>query len=155
MTETFSTTRQYLEMVAGQMPRSFERFVLQHGEEHQPHTTKCLHRGKMKECFMNAYRLVDRSNGALWYCEGFAWSIIPVLHAWAVDKDGNVFEPTWRDIGISYFGIAFKMEFVRDTILRRGRYGVIDDMENRFELITKTPPVSQWKETLKPCRPQS
>jgi hypothetical protein len=89
-------------------------------------------RGAIKQCFMNAYQLLHMPG--LSYCEGFAMGVIPMLHAWMIDEEGNVIDPTWQD-GVEYFGIELPTEFVIATVLTRGAYGVLDNMEMGFPLL--------------------
>jgi hypothetical protein len=87
-----------------------------------------IDQGEMKMCFKNASEL------ALWnpryiYCEGYAMPgtiPLPMHHGWCIDTEtGLVVDPTWED-GFNYFGVPFKTEFVRQELLRREQYGVID-----------------------------
>ena len=59
---------------------------------------------KIRDCFRNAYIMLQKPE--LEYVEGIAYSgIMPVHHAWNVDKDGNVVDVTWRTRGkLSKFG---------------------------------------------------
>lgn len=60
------------------------------------------------QCYQNAYRLMD--NRSMTYCEGYAAIKglgIPIAHAWVVDSDGFVIDPTWKD-GTEYFGVRFE-----------------------------------------------
>ena len=69
-----------------------------------------LHRAKPKRCFDNAFRIALK-NASLKYCEGFACSIIPVEHAWLVDQDGSVIDPTWWRLQPRpqhYFGVVIQ-----------------------------------------------
>lgn len=54
-------------------------------------------KGRLKECFRNAYRkAIDHPE--LTYVEGYATvNGLPVHHAWLLDPDGNVQDPTWRE----------------------------------------------------------
>jgi hypothetical protein len=115
---------------------SIEDFVLKNGKQYD-YAVSGVRKGKMKECFMNAYHLVQR-DPSLTYVEGYAKTKnlpIAVLHAWAVDKDGNVHDPTWED-GSSYFGVSFSRDFVEETIVSKGTYGVIDNYEQGFPLLS-------------------
>jgi len=115
--------------------RSIEDFVLKCGRDMGARSPlSCgIPRGTPKQCFCNAYRHVIA--GKLEYCEGFATSgIMPVLHAWLIDLDGNVIDPTWED-GVEYYGVQFDTEFVVRTVLARGCYGVIDNWELKWPLL--------------------
>ena len=63
-----------------------------------------------KQCFVNAARLVGRYP-RLTYVEGFAYREtvgLPIHHAWAVDEDRQVVDPTWDDpVDCSYWGVPF------------------------------------------------
>ncbi len=89
-------------------------------------------RGRKRECFKNAYELTARN--LLGYCEGFAMGVIPVLHAWVVDRDGNVIDPTWAD-GAEYFGIEFKRDDVIRVALKTEYYGMMDNPGMRHFLL--------------------
>lgn len=113
----------------------FEEFVLKNGREFSNHQKKKIKRGKMKECFRNAFHYACDFD--LIYVEGFATFsglALPVLHAWCVDKEGNVFDPTWKE-GDEYYGVPFEMDYVRKTILQRKKFGIIDNYEQGFPLL--------------------
>jgi hypothetical protein len=62
-----------------------------------------------KQCFVNAARLVGRFR-TLTYVEGYAYreGLFPMHHAWAVDADRSVVDPTWRDPELcAYWGVPF------------------------------------------------
>jgi hypothetical protein len=114
-------------------------FILQNGQEcfpqefnfelypHVPRTKR--------ECFRNAYHLAEMHD--LIYVEGIANDIIPVQHAWCVDINCNVIDPTWdHPETCSYFGVLFDLSFVSKTIFKRRMFGVIDNVEHRFPLLT-------------------
>lgn len=72
------------------------------------------HRGAYKECYRNAF-WAALTDDRLVYCEGYAAGIIPVAHAWCVERSTKkVVEVTWDD-GEQYFGIPLKFEFVRQV----------------------------------------
>ena len=90
-------------------------------------------KGKMKDCYRNAYLLADAFSD-LTYCEGYAMGIIPVLHAWCIDSEGQVIDNTWPD-GSEYYGVRFKFWFVTDTIFRHRCWGVIDNWQDKWPLL--------------------
>jgi len=89
-----------------------------------------------KACFGNALMLARLSEG-LHYCEGFATSIIPVMHAWCVTDDGVVVDPTWRenvtDHAPIYFGLVMDNMKVAARTLRQGCYGIMANFEGNEE----------------------
>ena len=92
----------------------------------------------MRACFKNAFNLLTVRDD-LTYVEGYAFWFLPVLHAWCVDAAGNVVDPTWDDPqDRRYFGVPFDRDFVFATAKERERYGVIENPEMNFPLITRT-----------------
>jgi hypothetical protein len=106
--------------------RSVESLVLRNGQFYRPQPLPAEYkRGKIKECFYNAYKLSWNKN--LTYVEGFAnGALVPVQHAWCVDAAGNVIDNTWPDCGTVYYGVALDKQFVDRVVLETGTYGVLD-----------------------------
>lgn len=86
--------------------------------------------GPEGNCYQNAYYLALK-NRKFTYVEGLANYC---EHAWCVDREGKVVEPTWSKdlrIGNEYFGIAFNLDWMGEKFFdyyrRTGsyRYGVI------------------------------
>ncbi|MGN6556067.1 MAG: hypothetical protein ACTHLW_20350 [Verrucomicrobiota bacterium] len=132
--------------------RSISEFVLNHGRHWKPRALPDeIKPGKMRECFKNAADLAlgfHRNNYI--YCEGYALSIIPVMHAWCVDLEGNVIDPTWTprtgamiDTGREYFGVAIKSAYLSEALLKQKYYGLIDAWQSKWPLLTA--PVADWK----------
>ncbi|MFA5355295.1 MAG: anti-CBASS Acb1 family protein [Candidatus Paceibacterota bacterium] len=90
---------------------------------------KDVKKGKMKGCYRNA-ALLAMENDNYTYCEGIAYSKaingFPFNHAFCIDKEGNVVDPTWKD-GTAYFGVPFSTDFLRKTIVETGIWGLIPD----------------------------
>jgi len=88
-----------------------------------------------KECFKNAFD-VSLKNKDLIYVEGFAQpeGLITLLHAWCSTKDGKVIDPTWER-GEFYYGIPFSTECVLETVIKREKYGILDNWEMGFPLL--------------------
>jgi hypothetical protein len=129
---------------------SIEGFVLKHGREWKP-TPKLqrefrVHRGNIKECFRNA-SMAALSDRCLTYVEGFALSVIPVLHAWCVTARGEVVELTWEEAGSEYYGIPFKKEFLRSELLKSRNYGLIDQWKTGWPLLRGKYPKEEWLKT--------
>lgn len=131
----------YLEAVAKIMAgeklkySSFEEFVLRNGRQFY-FACPISKVGKPKECFKNAYLLAE--NKGLIYVEGYAITKgvpVPTLHAWCIDKNDAVYDPTWKD-GIDYFGVPFDINYVRKTMLKTRVFGVIDNIKMGFPLLT-------------------
>jgi len=114
-----------------------EDFLLKEGYhmgDRSPRSDK-IRRGKMKECFRNAY-LLALSRPYMTYCEGYAVGngLMPVMHAWCIDENGQVVDVTWKD-GKDYFGVPFKISYVSRIIRAKNSYGIIDNWEQRWPLL--------------------
>ncbi len=113
----------------------FEDFILRNGKEFKVSKEK-IKLGKIRECFRNAFYLAD-NGGKYVYVEGYATTKgnpLPVLHAWCINQDSEVVDPTWED-GDEYFGTSFDLNYVRKVILKRKKFGVLDNYEMRFPLL--------------------
>lgn len=118
-------------------------FVREHGRPYEAQEfPKCYRRGKFGVCFANAYRLANRHK--LTYVEGYAINEItshPVLHAWCIDGQNRVLDPTWGTAEL-YFGIPFRLQYLRKVIAERKErlgddhyYGLLDDWQSSHPLI--------------------
>lgn len=103
------------------------KFLHEHGREYQ---TMAKHEFKapLGLCFKNAAKLVQAQEGLV-YCEGFAVAgdLFPMMHAWAVDQEGHIVDPTWNNGG-HYFGVKFTEEFILKSMLRTKSYGVFNGL---------------------------
>ena len=131
----------YLEQAAGlQQPRvaraglsdSVQSLLLKDGQPyHMDAQTFAGPRRKLKECYKNAASAA-LDDPDLTYVEGVVSVMgIPIDHAWNVDKAGNVRDPTFPNgnhLG-GYFGIPFKTDYLRKTLLKNERYGLLDMMQ--------------------------
>jgi hypothetical protein len=90
------------------------------------------------------------------YVEGYAMGVIPVHHAWCVDKDGNVIDTTWSatervpgtmraKVGTWYFGVEFDLGYVCSCRYRSKHDCVIDNWKLGFELLKGLVPEEKWK----------
>jgi hypothetical protein len=81
-----------------------------------------------KACFMNATHEAI-ANPWLTYVEGYvAVYGVPIQHAWLVDVDGTVVDPTLTDDGrvLGYFGVPFITAYVHKAVKLNKLYGVLD-----------------------------
>jgi len=113
-----------------------EDFVLQHGCFFTPKPLPKNRRPMMlKECFNNAFHVAVCNKSRYRYCEGFAAGVIPVHHAWLIDAEGNVIDPTWasRDCGVgdSYYGVELDLLEVAFT-RKEGTSSLLGDYMRRF-----------------------
>ncbi|WP_313555830.1 hypothetical protein [Agrobacterium cavarae] len=105
--------------------------VFKHGRPFKPSVGRSpwLKRGKPRDCFNNATAYAVVRDDVL-YAEGYAVGpelVMPVQHAWLVDRKGQVIDPTWIDVGDhAYFGIAFDRGFpVEQLAANGGQAGVL------------------------------
>jgi hypothetical protein len=121
------------------------KFKLQNARDYAigPHSYS-LPRGEPKQCYMNATHLALELPH-LTYVEGnISMMGIPIEHAWCVDEEGAVVDPTIApglkdgsfDRVSDYFGIPFRTDYVRKASLRNGVYGMLDYV-NAQETLTK------------------
>lgn len=101
--------------------------IIEYGREY--HVTDRTFEGKRgtpQSCYANAGRLALEGDG-LTYVEGYVtFAGIPIEHAWVIDGDGNVIEPTLKPEGVvGYYGVAFDTNFLRLTVLRTKMWGII------------------------------
>lgn len=126
--------RSYLEQLdtfAGDTRRSLEyadtspyRLVLEYGVGGEVRDWPDHKRGPSKECFANAGRLA-LSHPEYTYVEGWAFSFIPVHHAWVLDERGRIIETTWPTPGDDYLGIRVRYETLSEIVLKTKYWGLL------------------------------
>lgn len=97
---------------------------------------KSIRKGRNGYCFANATRLALSHPKYLVYCEGYAFGVFPVHHAWCVTRRGTVIDPTWNDsIQHQYYGVPIKHSYLTGSIRDYGVYGVIDLWKEGFPIL--------------------
>lgn len=113
-------------------------FLLRHGRDFSWRPLPpSLRRGLPRQCFLNAMLLAFRSPRYI-YVEGLARPPevnMSVEHAWCVDREGFVADPTWTE-GTDYFGVPFRTKYLKKVALERKSSGVLYNPEMRFPLFT-------------------
>ena len=73
-------------------------------------------KSKERECFMNC-AVVAKIVPHLEYYEGWACPFIPVRHAWLVNKEGEVIDPTYclvnKELNFDYFGMRIPKDKIK------------------------------------------
>lgn len=85
-------------------------------------------RGQPKQCYRQARALALDQPERFIYVEGYAFheSPVPIHHAWCVDKNGNVADPTWAYTERAiYCGVAFVHEALNEKIYNLNEWGFL------------------------------
>jgi len=124
---------------------SMEDFVYKNGQSFKARKLpKNIKLGTMKECYRNA-ALLAIDNAKYYYVEGYALGVIPVMHAWCIDKNKCVIDPTWPD-GKEYFGVVFKKTYLFKYVEKYKRYNIIDNYQHRWPLLKLNKNI--WREII-------
>jgi hypothetical protein len=118
------------------------RFVAVYGENYVPSPLpEDITPGKPKCCFANAFRLAREAPERFRYIEGYATldtgPNMPARHAWCIDKDGRVVDPTWVQIAgepLAYRGVALPLDLVQPYAFDFSR-GTLDALGDRMEVV--------------------
>ena len=132
---------------------STDDFVLQNGQIHIPQKFDFTKfegiPSTPRECFRNAWYLAESYD--LIYVEGMAHGVFPTLHAWCIDSNLNVYDPTWKNPEESmYYGVRFNDEYINKKMLETGFFGVIDNTIQNYPLLTGVDKDFAWVECMKP-----
>lgn len=83
--------------------------------------------GPIRQCYENAGALaLERPE--LTYVEGYAYppGLIPVHHAWCVDRQGRVIDNTLASAAHSeYFGVPVSRDHLYETVGQRKHWGIL------------------------------
>jgi hypothetical protein len=106
-----------------------KQYVAAYGEEFKAQPLpEDVRKGVPNECYKNASLLIMERDD-LTYAEGFASKEpggLAVLHAWAVDSDGNVIDPTLPDPEAwYYFGVKYDRKKYMKSLFKQKLYGVL------------------------------
>ena len=82
-------------------------------------------------CYYNCYASVEASPKQFTYCEGYAIPEnvgIPISHAWLLNEEGLIVEPTLKSLAIEYYGIPFESAWlIKHIENRKGKdYSLIE-----------------------------
>jgi hypothetical protein len=126
---------------------SMHGFVLEHGRRFAPSPLPARYGRPLgnRLCFANSWRMA-RKHG-LTYVEGFAISVMPVLHAWNVDHEGRVLDFTWpQEVASDYYGIEFSTAFVlRYHSTHQRSVCLLDDWQNEWPIISGKYRPEEWR----------
>ena len=123
---THQSVANYLQFIAGYSPQA--KFLQAHGVAFTPneHSYKGK-RGKKHQCFANAAHEALNKNRI--YVEGYITCHgLPLEHAWTIDNEGNMFDPTLKppcDSIDGYFGVPFKTEYLAQCLVTNKVYGLL------------------------------
>ena len=111
--------------------RGFEELVLECGRVMEPKPLpKNIKQCQPSFCYANCQRLVLK-NRSLTYVEGYAMAegvSIPLHHAWLLDANGYVIDPTWETPGCCYLGIPLATSWVKSIWNSRKQKGRTDEL---------------------------
>ncbi|WP_125734700.1 hypothetical protein [Amycolatopsis sp. WAC 04197] len=100
-------------------------------------------RGPERMCYANAASYAESHD--LTYVEGYALTYVGFVcaHAWCVDADGRVHDPTWRDdVGVAYLGIPFSAGYARTFTEKFGSACLLHDAHlDEFRILREGLPV--------------
>lgn len=117
---------------AGDAPRSAAELLLAHGQGHRSPATETsrVTDGAAGACYETAFRLACAEN--LYYAEGYACPLavgVPLMHAWCLDADGAVVDPTWPDASqTAYLGVVLDMAIVAEVVAAQGVLVVLSNL---------------------------
>ncbi|MDJ0718464.1 MAG: hypothetical protein QNJ54_30270 [Prochloraceae cyanobacterium] len=96
--------------------QSFEELILKIGVDLKAiDLPEDIELGMPKSCYWNCQQIIKKQPDLI-YCEGYALIKevpLPFKHAWLINSDKKVIDPTWETPGLEYIGIPFNNKWVQ------------------------------------------
>jgi hypothetical protein len=128
-------------------------FVLKHGIPFEPRRMPREYSRwsrRAGKCYPSSLSLAIEEG--LLYVEGFAMDNLGIRdrrHAWCAEKTSNfVVDPTWRPVGLAYYGVIFDPEFVRRYFEAFG-YSILDNDSADPVILRGLIPEKVWRDGAK------
>lgn len=103
----------------------YEEMYLQHGVFMEARVVPEELKGFPSHCYHNCQQIIRKKKyKGLTYVEGYAIAHdvpFPVNHAWLMDEDEFVIDPTWERPGLVYFGVPLNNSWVKSFLKSRRR----------------------------------
>ena len=131
MTDAEQTIQGFMDLLAVTGSEKVAEFMAEHGVWYTPPERprpKGFRKMTDRRCYGNSFTVMHRG---FTYVEGWAANFMgmPIHHAWVVDDEGNMIDPTWRQVGLAYYGVPFAKGFVYDMVAKGMTYGVLDKID--------------------------
>ena len=107
----------------------FEELILDCGTEFTTFSSQDIV-GIPKSCYWNCQQLL-KDYSELIYCEGYALSpdvSISIRHAWLINEQKEIIEPTWGENNSVYLGIAFSSKWLTSFLKKRSAMNREDEI---------------------------
>jgi len=112
-------------------------YVLQNGRQFKVRKEfpDDIERGPKKQCYTNCFGIVMTYDNYR-YCEGYAKSAYGFIteHAWLIDENDEVVDPTWDD-GFEYYGYIIDVETLEHVSKKTEYIGIIDNYKAKIMLL--------------------
>lgn len=125
----------------------FAQFVLKHGKRYEAQPLpKEFSRMPYHDCFKTAANLAGVGRGT--YVTGIGiWNYNPMPHAWIIDSNERVIDPTWDDPEKNeYYGIVIPTDMLREELHRCKRWELL-----RIDGRNNTDFMERWEKAKSPA----